>query len=148
MSLVPGRISWGRGGSCPGLVVQEVIIQVKCPGGKGLGGNCPGESFLRGHCQEGNCSGVIVRGAKLRRVTVLEEFHRRQLFGGLLSKEKLFRGDCPGCKSLGGNRPGGNFIGEQLPEGQLPREECPDTYIYVGLSVCRSVCLYLSICMY
>ena len=39
---------------------------------------------MEGHCQEGNCSGVIVRGEKLRMVTVPGEFHRRQLSGGLL----------------------------------------------------------------
>ena len=41
-----------------------------CPRGDLMGGNCPEDNF-----PEGNYSGVIVRGAKVRVLIAMGEFH-------------------------------------------------------------------------
>ena len=63
------------GDSCPGVVVEGVIIQRKisgdqkpggqllweefrggnCPGGRKSGGNCPGGNFIDRNCPVGSC---------------------------------------------------------------------------------------------
>ena len=53
---------------------------------------------------------VIVQGGKspggISKETIV--------WGGELSRGKLFRSNCPGSKSLGSNSPGGNFMGRKF----------------------------------